>query len=183
MNYASKFMCLYLSRISDCIVHLTLCLPHHCSSLSSLPGVWTLLGPQGALSLRLSLPTPLRQQDLHVLLPPQQHSLQVLLQRDWVPDGHADQPHHHLWWLCTQVSDNNNNKNSHNNSNKDNADDALLMTTLDDGILLTGLSIYWQRRLHNNTWQLLWCSRHICTYLSFHYELERIQCEHTSQDC
>lgn len=77
---------------------------HHCSPLCSLPSVWTLLWPQRAVSLWLSLPTPLRQQDLYVLLPPQQHRLQVLLQRDWVPVGHAGQPHHHPWWLCTQVS-------------------------------------------------------------------------------
>lgn len=75
-----------------------------CSSLCSLPGVWTLLRPQGPLPLWLSLPTPLGQQDLHVLLSSQQHGFQVLLQRDWVPGCHADQPHHHLRRIHTQVS-------------------------------------------------------------------------------
>lgn len=90
--------------ISEWTLHLIPCFSQHCSPLGSLPGVWTLFWPQGALPLRLSLPTSFRQQDLHVLLPPQQHGLQILLQRDWVPDGHADQPHHHLRWICTQVS-------------------------------------------------------------------------------
>lgn len=90
--------------ISRKMSHLNLCLPQNCSPLGSLPSVWTLLWPQGALPLWLSLSTPLRQQDVHVLLPPQQHRLQILLQRDRVPDGHADQPHHHLRRLCTQVS-------------------------------------------------------------------------------
>lgn len=106
-NSASKVMS---SFFSSWILHLRFLfffsppLSHHCSPLSSLPSVWTLLWPKGAVPLWLSLPTPLRQQDLYVLLPPQQHRLQVLLQRDWVPVGHAGQPHHHLWWLCTQVS-------------------------------------------------------------------------------
>lgn len=93
-------------QILNGFLDLTCCLLQHHSPLSSLPGVWTLLRPQGALPLWLSLPTPLRQQNLHVLLSPQQHRLQILLQRDWVPDGHADQPYHHLRWICTQVSDN-----------------------------------------------------------------------------
>lgn len=74
------------------------------SPFSSLPGVRTLFRPQGALPLRLSLPTPVRQQDLHVLLSPQQHRIQILLQRDWVPGSHAAKPHQHLRWICTQVS-------------------------------------------------------------------------------
>ena len=86
------------------ILHQSLSLSQICSPLSSFPSVWTLLRPQGALPLRLSLSTPLGQQVLRVLLPPQQHRLQILLQRDWVPDGHAAQPHHHLRRLCTQVS-------------------------------------------------------------------------------
>lgn len=89
----------FFLQTSDCIS-----LSLRCSPLGSLPSVWTLLWPQGALPLWISLPSPLRQQDLHVLLPPQQHRLQVLLQRDRVPDSHADQPHHHLRRLRTQVS-------------------------------------------------------------------------------
>lgn len=77
------------------------------SPVGSLPGVWALLWPQGALPLRLSLPAPLRQQDLHVLLPPQQHGVQILLQRERVPDGHAAQPHDHLRRIRTQVSQDN----------------------------------------------------------------------------
>lgn len=91
--------------LNECwIWHLNLCLLPNCSPISSLPSVRTLLRPQGALPLRLSLPAPLGQQDLHVLLPPQQHRIQILLQRDRVPDDHAAQPHHHLRWICTQVS-------------------------------------------------------------------------------
>lgn len=78
--------------------------PSNCSSFSSLPCLWTLLWPQGSLPLWLSLPAPLRQQDLHVLLSPQQHRIQILLQRDGVPDGHAAEPHRHVRWIRTQVS-------------------------------------------------------------------------------
>lgn len=74
------------------------------SSVSPLPGVRALFWPQGPVPLRFSLPAPLRQQDLHVLLSPQQHRFQILLQRDRVPDGHAAQPHHHLRWIRSQVS-------------------------------------------------------------------------------
>lgn len=90
---------------SDQIWHLDLYLPPpNCSSISSLPCLWTLLWPQGSLPLWLSLPAPLRQQDLHVLLSPQQHRIQILLQRDGVPDGHAAEPHRHVRWIRTQVS-------------------------------------------------------------------------------
>lgn len=100
------FLHVCLLNITATVSFFFFSLPHLCSPLSSLPSVWTLLWPQRAVPLWLSLPAPLRQQDLYVLLPPQQHRLQVLLQRDRVPAGHAGQPHHHIWWLCTQVSNN-----------------------------------------------------------------------------
>lgn len=75
-----------------------------CSSIGSLSRVRTLLWPQGALPLWFPLPAPLRQQDLHILLPSQQHGIQILLQRDRVPDGHAVEPNGHVGWIRTQVS-------------------------------------------------------------------------------
>lgn len=74
------------------------------SSLGSFSGLWTLHWPQGPVSFRLPLSSPVRQQDLHVLLSPQQHCLQVLLQWHWVSNHHAGQPYNHAGWVFTQVS-------------------------------------------------------------------------------